>query len=115
TVPPPDRTRMKQIREDLMHAQTVPLAPDAGRPLVANGNAAPPWRAFLPALPVSRERRRWALAQAAPALLLLVTIVAIFFAFRPGKQTGVVEPEDTPTAIPAPRGPEVSTFRGGLT
>src|SRR5262245_51809035 len=83
-VPPPDPTRMKQIREDFMHAQTVPLAIDGGRSVVSNGRAAPrSWRAFLPALPVSRNRRRWVMAQFATALLLFVTLLAIYVAFRP--------------------------------
>jgi hypothetical protein len=78
------------------------------RPTSPNGHAAArAWRAYLPALPVSQERRRWAMAQLATALLPLVTLFAIFIAFRPGNSEVAAPVDHTPTPISAPAVPAV--------
>jgi outer membrane protein assembly factor BamB len=113
----PDPVFLDRLEQTLMdaslaaHAGSVPLPPVS--PGHANGRSAPRERwAWLPALPVSKERRRWALAQCATALLLLVTLLAVWFAFRPEEDHGIVGPGGTPTALPAPVLPSVPMFRG---
>ncbi|HEY7033376.1 MAG TPA: PQQ-binding-like beta-propeller repeat protein [Thermomicrobiales bacterium] len=112
----PDPVFLDRLEQTLMDASLVapaglvPLRPDS--PGHRNGRTAPRERwAWLPALPVSKERRRWATAQFALALLLLVTLLAAYVAFRP-ENRGFVGPNGTATPIPAPSLPAVSMFRG---
>src|SRR5215211_8846113 len=116
----PDSAYARRLREELMHAQTVPLPADGRRLMPLNGHAVPrPTRPYLPRFPVTRERRRWAFAQLATAMLLLVTLLAIFVAFRPERDPAVVAPDASPTAVAAPTvtatPPELPTFLGDVT
>jgi eukaryotic-like serine/threonine-protein kinase len=113
----PDPAFATRLEQDLMHAfatapaGSVPLRPISPKPM--NGRSAPRGRwAWLPALPVSKDRRRWAIAQLATALLILVTLLAVYFAFRPEENHGIVGPGGTATPIPAPVLPSVPMFRG---
>ena len=46
-------------------------------------------RGWLPSFPVSRERRRLAYAEFATALLLVLTLVAVWFAFQQQPANGL--------------------------
>src|SRR4051812_13291162 len=90
----PDPAYARRLREGLLHAQTVPLPANGLRPVSPNGHAVPrPTRLYLPSFPNSRERRRWATAQIATAILILITLIAIFVAFRPERNPAVVAPD----------------------
>jgi outer membrane protein assembly factor BamB len=109
-------TRLEQTLMDAFAtapAGTTPLRPPS--PGHSNGRTAPRerWR-WLPALPVSKERRRWAMAQFATALLLIVTLLGIYFSFlRPENHEAVAPVGGTATPVTAPApAPSVPMFRG---
>jgi hypothetical protein len=121
----PDPAFATRLEYDLMDAFTtapagsVPLRPIPPKP--ANGSVAPRERwDWLPTLPVSKERRGWALAQVATALLLLVTLALGYIAFRDAHPAALPPAQAspaaaTPTATPttAPALPPDATV-GGL-
>jgi uncharacterized cupin superfamily protein len=109
--PGPDPTYARRLREDLMHATTLPVPLDPTRHPMSNGRAAPrpAWR---PALPPTKGRRRGALAQLATAALLLLTLAGVYASFvrpRPADDRPAVVPAAvaSPDASPAAGGPEV--------
>jgi len=93
-------------------AGTVPLTITGAKPAL-NGQTAPrPWRAFLPALPVAKQRRRWPMAQVATALLAIIGLIAVHFAVHPTDHQSVAPISGTPTTIAAPTIPhDVPMFR----
>ena len=110
----PDPALADQIWENLMDAlalaRTVPLAAPV-RP-AANGRAAPhPWPGWLPSFPESRGRRRLAHAQVATALMLVLTLVAVWVVSQRQPDNRIVAPPGTGT--PAPSSPaDMPIFRG---
>jgi sugar lactone lactonase YvrE len=78
-------------------AGSTPLQPT--RPSPTNGRtgsrALPDW---LPSSPVSRDRRRWAVAQLATAVLIVVALFGFYFLVR----------NDNPTAVPPVASPQAS-------
>ena len=111
--PRPDPAFVARLERDLLHALvsspagTAPLRPSPplrhSPPIAGNGRAAPrerrPW---LPDLPIPKQRRRWAVAQVATAMLLIATLVATWFAFRPDDRRVVAPVVGTPQAVPTP-------------
>jgi outer membrane protein assembly factor BamB len=104
TAPPANPVFASRLWEELMHAHGIAgevslrsPSPPAGR----LAQARPPTRPQPIDLPQSR--RRWVLAQFATALLLVVTLAAIYFAFFQGNQPANQPATPLPgTPIPAP-------------
>jgi eukaryotic-like serine/threonine-protein kinase len=111
----PDPAFANRLESDLKNtfattlSGSVPLLP--ARPGSTNGRLHPHRPRSWPRLRFPAERRRWAMAQFATALLLIVTLIAIWYSFRPESQNAVVPNQSTP--IPAPSIPHnVPMFRG---
>ena len=108
-VPPPDPVFAAQLRDELTAAAARSLPQVASRPGGRNERVQLPRRAGLPTWLAGRDRRRWALAQVATAALLVVTVLAAYVAFGPGRPQRVVVPPvaGSPTpATPSPSGVE---------
>jgi sugar lactone lactonase YvrE len=105
TAPPADPVFASRLWEDLMHAQGIagpislrPTPPPAGP--TAHARPAPRPR---PLFGAPDSRRRWTFAQFATALLLVVTLAAIYFAFFNGNQNAHQPVTPVPTVpVPAP-------------
>jgi outer membrane protein assembly factor BamB len=107
---PPDAVRAR-VRRDVLSSFGVdqPTAVlDVTHPAtVPNGRTQAPSRRW-PRLRFPAERRRWLIAQVATALLLIITLIAIWLTFRPEQHDVIVAPEGTPTSSS-----DSSMFRGG--
>jgi outer membrane protein assembly factor BamB len=68
-------------------------------------------RGWLPSFPVSRERRRLAHAEFATALLLVLTLVAVWFAFHQQRDHRIAAPPGTSTP-PVSSPTDAPIFRG---
>jgi hypothetical protein len=102
-VPGPDPTFVAKTLEDLMNAAAVSPFAVTRTPLIPNGRHIPaPWRAFMPAIPASSTRRRWAVSQLALAALLLITLIGGYIVFRPDRHAAVPTPGGTPVTAPSP-------------
>jgi hypothetical protein len=105
-VPPPDPGFVSQVREELLSDVAGPftLGPQVSR--TPNGRVLmAPWAApLVPPRPSLGQRQRWAVTQVATALLVLLTVLAVYVAFGPGRPHPAVFPavEGTPAATPAP-------------
>lgn len=114
--PRPDPAFVLRLESTLMNAFASPKAEtDVLQPVdlaPTNGSAAlRQWRDFLPALPTSKDRRRWILAQFATAVLIIFTLIAMWYVFRPEQHNVIIAPEGTPIVAPSPA-PSVPMFRG---
>jgi hypothetical protein len=102
-VPGPDPTFVASTLEDLMNAATASPSGVMGSSLIPNGRTARAlWQGFMPALPASPSRRRWAVSQLALAALLLITLAGGYIVFRPDRQAAVPPPTGTPVTAPSP-------------
>jgi hypothetical protein len=105
-VPPPDAVFVSQVREELLSDVAGPftLGPQVSR--TPNGRVLmAPWSSPLVApRPSLGQRQRWVVTQVATALLVLLTVLAAYVAFGPGRPHPAVIPlvEGTPAATPAP-------------
>ena len=101
-VPQPDPGFVKAVRDELLTATTAPMVADPSADRQPNGRAfAHLWQQWQEVLP-STPRRRWALAQLATALLLLLTLFVAYFVFGPGKPHPAVVPPIAPTPVSTP-------------
>jgi outer membrane protein assembly factor BamB len=114
----PDPAFANRLERDLMHAfatapaGSVPLRPRRSGPL--NGRFSPRSQA-RPLFGGSESRRRWAFAQLATALLLVVTLLAVYFAFFNGNQPAhqpVTPLPTTPVIVPTPATSGWTNFKG---
>jgi hypothetical protein len=101
--PAPDPAFVARLEGSLVGTvwQTLPAsAPVPPRP--SNGRVVPePRRSNSPARPIVHEPRRSPMALFATALLLLVTFLGIYLAFRPQNQSVVAPVGGTPTVVPS--------------
>jgi hypothetical protein len=102
-VPAPDPVFVRQLREELLSGPAPP--PMGGRAAAPGPDGRVltlPSRIPQPAHPISPGRGRWIIAQAATALLLILTLVAVYVAFGPGRPHPADVPvvEATPPASP---------------
>jgi hypothetical protein len=102
-VPAPDPVFVRQVREELLSGPAPP--PIGGRKAAPGPDGRVltlPSRIPQPAHPISLGRGRWIIAQAATALLLILTLVAVYVAFGPGRPHPADVPvvEATPPASP---------------
>jgi hypothetical protein len=122
-VSPPDAVREHVRRGVLSSIDISPQQPsketpvnqtavlDITRPGPTNGRTAPRERpGWLPSLPTAKTSRRWLAAQFATAVLLVVTLLAVYLVFSDDNQPAVVPPGTaTPEATP---NADVPMYRG---
>ncbi|HEY7030067.1 MAG TPA: sigma-70 family RNA polymerase sigma factor, partial [Thermomicrobiales bacterium] len=116
TAPPADPVFASRLWEDLMHAQGIagsislrPTPPPAGP--TAHARPAPRPR---PLFGAPDSRRRWALAQAGLAAIVLIALIGLCFAFRPTEHPAVVNPTPvpaTPVGTPVPAFADVPNYK----
>jgi sugar lactone lactonase YvrE len=98
-VPPPDPAYARQLRENLMHAGTIPIPRESMQNIVPNGRGVPHIGRQAPqAFAGPWSRRGWtfgALATAALVTVMLVGSLFMFNRFRPFR------PEHVPIIVPA--------------
>lgn len=93
-----------QLERDLMQAfalaqpGTIPLRTPQSQPQPPNG-LVPPWRSLPSPIP---RRKRWLLAQAAIALLLIVAVIGAYFSFVQREDRATAPIVATPTADATP-------------
>ena len=103
--PRPSLAFRRQLREELMHAEAIPVVSEPTLRPRPNGRARSPWSATSLGRPWSP--RRLARAPLATAALVALTLVGSYFAFgpgRPGRQVPL--PAIVPASIGTPATPQ---------
>jgi hypothetical protein len=110
-VPPPDPTFIADLREELMTGPLSPAVAPVGGLHMPNGRPATiPWPTPTSTMPRSLPPRGWGVGQFATAVLVLLTVVGGFFAFRaqrlPPPDEWAILPAIVATPLPARLEPE---------